>query len=86
VRRITSPRVGVLDVPELRGRTGDHWAQGFAVALGPNASVGEVPQRVSIVDIAPTICAVLGEALPQSDGVVVPAMAAALRPGECSRQ
>jgi len=79
VRRIASPRVGVLEVPELPGRTGDHWAQGFAVALGPHASAGEVGQRVSIVDIAPTICAVLGEALPLSDGAAVPSLTAALR-------
>ncbi len=52
-------------------RTGDHRREGLFMALGPGIRPGRLGRRVSIMDFAPTICALLGTSLPQADGTPI---------------
>ena len=41
------------------------------MAHGPSFKDGEVVERANIVDIAPTLAAILGQTLPEADGRVL---------------
>ena len=41
------------------------------MALGPGLSRGRLEHTVSIMDFAPTFCALLGTTLPEADGEVI---------------
>jgi predicted AlkP superfamily phosphohydrolase/phosphomutase len=66
--RVRSSRIGVVEGTNGYVRTGDHRPQGLFVATGPGIQPGGLPDRISIMDFAPTFCALLGVAMPEVDG------------------
>lgn len=68
VRAISSPRVGAIKVPELKWRSGDHRNRGLFLARGAPFRPGRSERPVSVIDIAPTIAALLGVRLDGIDG------------------
>ena len=50
---------------------------GFFVYAGPGIPVAERKQPVDVVDLYPTICAILGLPEPAVDGAVIPELVAA---------
>lgn len=42
--------------------------EGLFIAMGPGIRPGRMQRRVSIMDFAPTFCALLGTSLPGADG------------------
>jgi predicted AlkP superfamily phosphohydrolase/phosphomutase len=67
---VRSPLVGTLRAPDPRLRTGGHIDDGWFVAAGPAVAPGRegAVEDAALVDLAPTIAALLGEALPGVDG------------------
>jgi predicted AlkP superfamily phosphohydrolase/phosphomutase len=67
-RAITSPRFGDIAWPtpgrHPAGRSGNHRGEGFLLAAGPGIDVGADPGDPHIVDLAPTVHALLGMAPP----------------------
>jgi predicted AlkP superfamily phosphohydrolase/phosphomutase len=75
VYRIGSPKVG-----ELRGeyrycRSGEHNPGGLFIARGPSIAPQRLDREVSILDFAPTLSAMLGVELPDTDGRLIPELA-----------
>ena len=66
--RLRSPRIGVVEGTNGYVRTGDHRPDGMFVATGPGIRAGSLAEPVSIMDFAPTFCALLGVAMPDVDG------------------
>jgi len=66
-RAVRSPRLGVVtsDPPD---RTGHHHRDGFFVATGPGLPSGTVAGDARVVDLAPTVAALLGVELEGVDG------------------
>jgi predicted AlkP superfamily phosphohydrolase/phosphomutase len=68
-----SPRFGTLRVRRQDDRSGGHTPHGFALFHGPGIGPGLTPQGHSIYDIAPTILAGAGVAIPgHLDGRPIP--------------
>ncbi len=65
---IRSPKIGVVEGTYNGPRTGDHRPPGFLLVRGPSIAPGPIGRSVSVTDLAPTIAAVLGVALPGVDG------------------
>jgi predicted AlkP superfamily phosphohydrolase/phosphomutase len=70
---ISKIRLGSAKIGEIAGeyrfcRTGDHFAGGMFVAVGPGIRPGTLQRTVSIMDFAPTFCRMLDVALPDVDG------------------
>lgn len=67
-RRVTSPRFGSIDWPTPgkvpTGRSGNHTAIGFVMARGPGIAPGTAIEGGHILDLPPTVLALLGEAAP----------------------
>ncbi|MGH7571914.1 MAG: alkaline phosphatase family protein [Gemmatimonadota bacterium] len=67
-RAITSPRYGTIPWPtpgiSPDGRSGNHRAEGFLLAAGPDIGSGSAIEGGHILDLAPTICALLGVPVP----------------------
>jgi predicted AlkP superfamily phosphohydrolase/phosphomutase len=70
--RVRSPRIGVVEGVNKFGRTGEHRIGGLFVARGAGIQPGLLGRTVSIMDLAPTIAAILGVDMPGTDGVVIP--------------
>jgi predicted AlkP superfamily phosphohydrolase/phosphomutase len=66
--RIRSPKAGLVEGVNGYCRTGDHRREGVFMALGPGIGRGRLDRRVSIMDFAPTFCALLGAELTGADG------------------
>jgi predicted AlkP superfamily phosphohydrolase/phosphomutase len=71
VYAISSKKIG-----EIRGeyrycRSGEHTPHGLFIVKGPSVPVGEVDRTVSILDFAPTLTAMLGVHLPNTDGSLI---------------
>lgn len=79
VRAMASPRIGTIQVPPMRGRTGDHTREGFFIATGPGEPAGELTRTLPIVDFTATIAAVLGVDHARYEGQPVPELLAGLR-------
>ncbi len=67
-----SPRIGTVERRNEYGRTGEHRRDGFVVAAGPGIAPGLLSASVSVMDLAPTLAAMLGVALEHADGRPVP--------------
>jgi predicted AlkP superfamily phosphohydrolase/phosphomutase len=65
---VASPRIGTISVNDTETRTGDHRPPGFFVAAGPGVTPGRLDRPVASVDVAPTMCALLGTELPHAEG------------------
>jgi predicted AlkP superfamily phosphohydrolase/phosphomutase len=68
IRGVTSSRVGRVERADPGVRSGDHRAAGALLARRPGLGPGSRAEAVSIVDVAPTIAALLGVALDDVDG------------------
>lgn len=69
--RLQSKKIGIVEGVNTYIRTGDHRPEGMFVAAGPNIRPGRLGRTVSIMDIAPTLCAMLGTDLPGTQGVAI---------------
>jgi predicted AlkP superfamily phosphohydrolase/phosphomutase len=68
-----SPRFGTLRVRRQDARSGSHTPHGFVLFHGPGIRAGSSQQGHSIYDIAPTILAGAGVAIPDGlDGRLIP--------------
>jgi predicted AlkP superfamily phosphohydrolase/phosphomutase len=72
VEEIESPKCGVIRcAPDLSAGGGNHRGTGFMLVSGPDVGGGRFAG--SILDVAPTLCALLGEApCPEWDGRPLP--------------
>jgi predicted AlkP superfamily phosphohydrolase/phosphomutase len=75
IDRVGSTKIGAIAFPHRGNRTGDHTPGSVFFAIGPHVSAGHL-DRVSLLDFAPTIAALHGLALPDTDGRVIRALAA----------
>lgn len=69
VERVWSPRTGTVVVPYAHWRTGDHVDRGLVIATGPGVRPGRRATPMSLVDVAPSICAALDVPLPGAEGI-----------------
>jgi predicted AlkP superfamily phosphohydrolase/phosphomutase len=63
-----SPRIGLIEMPNRTGRTGEHRIGGMIVARGPGIAPGELSREVSTLDLAPTFARMLDCEMPDVDG------------------
>lgn len=70
VERVWSPHTGTVAAPYTHWRTGDHTDRGMVVVRAPGVRPGRRHEPMSLVDVAPTICAAVGVELPGSEGQV----------------
>lgn len=76
IERVGSPRIGELTGRRVTTiRTGDHTPNAELLAWGRGVRRGHAEAAIAAEDIAPTIAALLGVALPDSDGASIPAVA-----------
>jgi predicted AlkP superfamily phosphohydrolase/phosphomutase len=71
VVRATSPKIGLIEGVNEWGRTGEHRRDGLLAVSRPGIQPGLL-DGVDLLDVAPTILALLGTELPDTDGKVVP--------------
>jgi predicted AlkP superfamily phosphohydrolase/phosphomutase len=69
-----SPKIGELRADDPLYRTGNHVADGIYFCFGPSVPAGEQAHSASIMDIGPTIAAMLGTQLPDADGKPIAAL------------
>lgn len=74
IRRFGSPRIGTMERKVSSIRTGEHTHQGLFIVKGPGIPAQQLPEAVSVLDVAPTICALLGVPLDGVDGTPIPAL------------
>jgi predicted AlkP superfamily phosphohydrolase/phosphomutase len=79
ISRVGSPKIGTIELAHLGNRTGDHTPESVFFAVGPHVAKGRI-DGVSLLDFAPTLAALHGVALPDTDGRVIPALAVLGRP------
>ena len=74
IRGVRSPRIGTLWDDMTTLRTGDHRGGGLALVRHGGIPPGELPGPIPVTDLAPTIAAWFGAALPNADGKPVPTL------------
>ncbi len=65
---VSSAKVGTIQRPFDGTRTGHHKREGLFLVCGPGIRPGRAPAPVSIMDVGPTVAALLGCTLPDVDG------------------
>jgi predicted AlkP superfamily phosphohydrolase/phosphomutase len=78
--RVSSPKIGIVEGDNDFSRTGEHRPGGWLAASGAGIAHGRFEQRPSLMDIAPTLTAMLGVTLPNSDGQPIEELLAMRRP------
>lgn len=73
---VASPRIGTVRNHGHASRSGDHRPLGFFIACGPGVEPRRRKQPISLYDLAPTVAAVLGAAMPDAQGRPNDALAA----------
>jgi hypothetical protein len=68
IERVYSPRIGLVAAVDPQWRTGDHRRHGLLFARGPGIVPGLRAERISMMDVGPTLCAALGVTLEGVDG------------------
>lgn len=68
--QVQSPRFGTTRRHKMEQRSGDHKCLGMYMARGPQVSYSPLQQDVSIMDMGPSICSLLGVRLADVDGQV----------------
>jgi len=74
---LVSPKIGTIAGTNEYRRTGEHRPDGFCLVVRPGATRGDGRERaadVRLVDLAPSLAAAFGVALPDADGRVVPGL------------
>jgi predicted AlkP superfamily phosphohydrolase/phosphomutase len=79
VRRVRSPLAGDVIGEWPHARTGDHTPDGLLMARAPHLRAGALGRRIGVMDVAPTLAAMLGVALDGVDGQPVAELLAADR-------
>jgi predicted AlkP superfamily phosphohydrolase/phosphomutase len=75
IRRAVSDAVGIIGSgPPHRDRTGNHRPGGWFLAAGPGIAPGTLDAPAAIVDLAPTVGAILGVALRGMEGAPIRAL------------
>jgi predicted AlkP superfamily phosphohydrolase/phosphomutase len=74
---LVSPRLPAIDTRFWNARTGHHRSEGLIAAFGPGITPGRLNHRPSIMDVAPTLAALLDIELPDADGAPIAAIAGA---------
>jgi predicted AlkP superfamily phosphohydrolase/phosphomutase len=69
-----SDRIGRINAPAPPYRSGGHVGGGIFLCKGPKSGLGEQSADDSIVDLAPSIAAMLGVDLPNATGKALPAL------------
>jgi predicted AlkP superfamily phosphohydrolase/phosphomutase len=65
---VQSPKTGTIRMALPGERSGHHKPQGLFIATGPGIQPRRVGESASVMDIAPTIAALLGVEMPDIDG------------------
>lgn len=73
-RALKSPKIGTIENTNQSSRTGDHKDVGLFVAFSQHMQPGRLPNRVRVIDIAPTIASILEVPLPDVDGAPLSAL------------
>lgn len=68
VNRVGSPKIGTIEREYTGPRTGDHTSRGLFAVTGPGIAAGRIADVVDVMDFAPTIAALLGVELGDTDG------------------
>lgn len=78
VNAVASERIGVVRGDYDGVRSGDHRPTGLLLARGPNIPGGRILHQVQMVDLAPTLAAMVGTVMNEVDGTAIPALAGAV--------
>lgn len=70
--RARSEKIGTIERQNSFGRSGEHMKDGFYTFRAAGRNCGAEQQSISIYDIAPTICELLGVSCLDTDGRAVP--------------
>ena len=73
-RALKSPKIGTIENTNQSSRTGDHKDVGLFIAFSQHMQPGRLPNRVRVIDVAPTIASILGVPLPDVDGAPLSAL------------
>jgi predicted AlkP superfamily phosphohydrolase/phosphomutase len=73
--RLHSERIGTISGLNTWGRTGEHVRDGWYAAAGPDVPHLSEARAISILDVHPTVCRLLGVSAPDAEGAVVPELA-----------
>jgi predicted AlkP superfamily phosphohydrolase/phosphomutase len=76
VRHLRSPLIGDVMGDWPHTRTGDHTPEGLVMTRGPHLEARALSRRLDVMDLAPTLAAMLGVSLADVDGRVVPELLA----------
>jgi predicted AlkP superfamily phosphohydrolase/phosphomutase len=71
IRRVSSPRAGSVTGRLVGTRSGDHRPEGLFTMRHPRLGAGDLSREVDVMDIAPTVTAMLGLPVAGFDGVPV---------------
>ncbi|MAA74050.1 MAG: hypothetical protein CMN28_05035 [Salinisphaeraceae bacterium] len=72
IRIVESPKTGRLQNSYEGNRLGDHTVHGLLVMAGQSMGSGSLAEKASVMDLAPTLCAMLGVDMPGDlDGKVI---------------
>jgi predicted AlkP superfamily phosphohydrolase/phosphomutase len=75
ISAVASDRIGVVRREYDGVRSGDHRPTGMVLAKGPGIQGGRLQHSARMVDLAPTLAALVGVPLPDVDGVPIPGLA-----------
>jgi hypothetical protein len=81
MERVWSPHIGTVAAPYAHWRTGDHNDRGLVVVRAPGVRAGRRSEPMSLVDVAPTLCATVGVELPGTEGRVHTDLLPSVGPG-----
>jgi predicted AlkP superfamily phosphohydrolase/phosphomutase len=71
VYAIGSRKIGEICGEYRYCRSGEHKPGGLFIGIGPSIPQGRLERTVSILDFAPTLTALLGVQLPDTDGTAI---------------
>jgi predicted AlkP superfamily phosphohydrolase/phosphomutase len=75
IQKIGSPKIGEIRAQYPGSRTGDHTKRMLMIACGPEIKTTGQIYNTSIMDVSPTIAALLGTSPQGMDGKVIPEVA-----------
>lgn len=70
--RASSPKIGVVEGTNDYGRTGEHRPGGWVVVAGPGMPTRSLERTIPLVDLAPSLAAMLGVPMPGAEGRPAP--------------
>jgi predicted AlkP superfamily phosphohydrolase/phosphomutase len=70
IREVQGAGIGTLKMPQRNSRKGIHTPRGLVLVRTAGGRTGQLPQDISVLDIAPTLCSWSGVELVDVDGRV----------------